>query len=125
MSTRESNAVKSAPSAGSLGWVERGLVPDPLVRAGIRRLCEQRLVEIQAGPHRMTSLMSRESADELGLEPGGALGEGYLVPYGSTCQFIPGYRGLIALARRSGQIVSLEAHVVHQHDTFKIGRAHV
>ena len=28
------------------------------------------LVEIQAGPHRMTSLMSRESADELGLEPG-------------------------------------------------------
>ncbi|MFM8352473.1 MAG: molybdopterin-binding protein [Actinomycetales bacterium] len=28
------------------------------------------LVEIQAGPHRITSLMSRESADELGLEPG-------------------------------------------------------
>ena len=28
------------------------------------------LVEIQAGPHRVTSLMSRESADELGLEPG-------------------------------------------------------
>lgn len=28
------------------------------------------LVEIQAGPHRVTSLISRESADELGLEPG-------------------------------------------------------
>lgn len=28
------------------------------------------LVEIQAGPHRVTSLLSRESADELGLEPG-------------------------------------------------------
>ena len=28
------------------------------------------LVEIQAGPHRVTSLMSRESADELGLAPG-------------------------------------------------------
>jgi molybdopterin-binding protein len=28
------------------------------------------LVEIQAGPHRVTSLMSRASADELGLEPG-------------------------------------------------------
>jgi molybdopterin-binding protein len=27
-------------------------------------------VEIQAGPHRIVSLMSRESADELGLEPG-------------------------------------------------------
>ena len=27
-------------------------------------------VEIQVGPHRMVSLMSREAADELGLEPG-------------------------------------------------------
>ena len=27
-------------------------------------------VEIQSGPHRVVSLMSRESADELGLEPG-------------------------------------------------------
>lgn len=28
------------------------------------------LVEIQAGPHRVTSLMARESAEELGLAPG-------------------------------------------------------
>ena len=28
------------------------------------------LVEIQAGPHRVMSLMTREAADELGLEPG-------------------------------------------------------
>ncbi len=28
------------------------------------------VVEIQAGPHRMVSLMTREGADELGLEPG-------------------------------------------------------
>ena len=28
------------------------------------------MVEIQAGQHRLTSLMSRESADELGLAPG-------------------------------------------------------
>ena len=27
-------------------------------------------VEIQVGPHRMVSLLSREAADELGLEPG-------------------------------------------------------
>ncbi len=27
-------------------------------------------VEIQSGPHRFVSLMSREAADELGLEPG-------------------------------------------------------
>lgn len=28
------------------------------------------LVEIQAGPHRVISLMSREAAEDLGLEPG-------------------------------------------------------
>jgi excisionase family DNA binding protein len=31
-------------------------------------------VEIQAGPHRFVSLLSREAADELGLEPGNASG---------------------------------------------------
>jgi molybdopterin-binding protein len=28
------------------------------------------LIEIQAGPHRIVSLITREAADELGLEPG-------------------------------------------------------
>jgi cyclopropane-fatty-acyl-phospholipid synthase len=35
-------------AASSIAMVERGLVPDPLVRAGIRRLCEQRLADIHA-----------------------------------------------------------------------------
>ncbi|MDP3136038.1 MAG: cyclopropane-fatty-acyl-phospholipid synthase family protein [Burkholderiaceae bacterium] len=38
-----------APATGLLGLAERGLVPDALVRAGIRRLCAQRLNEEQAG----------------------------------------------------------------------------
>lgn len=71
---------------------------------------------------RESVLMSIMQAAELGLEPGGALGEGYLVPYSvkgvQTCQFIPGYRGLISLARRSGQIVSIEAHIVREGDEF-------
>jgi recombination protein RecT len=35
-----------------------------------------------------------------------------------VCQLIVGYRGLIDLARRSGQIESIEAHVVHENDRF-------
>ncbi len=57
---------------------------------------------------------------ELGLEPGGALGHAYLVPYGKDCTLIIGYRGLIELARRSGQLSQLEAHVVHANDDFEI-----
>lgn len=54
----------------------------------------------------------------LGLEPGGALGHAYLIPYGREVQFVIGYRGMIDLARRSGQILSIEAHVVHEADSF-------
>lgn len=56
---------------------------------------------------------------QLGLEPGGSLGHAYLVPYGTNVQFILGYRGMIDLARRSGQIKSLEAHLVYEGDDFE------
>ena len=35
-------------SSTVLDWSERGLVPDSVIRAGIRRLCRQRLKEIRA-----------------------------------------------------------------------------
>ena len=33
----------------AIGWIEQGLVPDSVIRTGIRRLLKQRLVEIEAG----------------------------------------------------------------------------
>jgi len=39
----------SGTAERALGWVELGLVPDRVVRAGIRRLLMQRLQEIEAG----------------------------------------------------------------------------
>jgi recombination protein RecT len=56
---------------------------------------------------------------QLGLEPGNALGHAYLLPYGLEVQLIIGYRGMIDLARRSGQILSIEAHAVFEGDTFE------
>jgi recombination protein RecT len=55
---------------------------------------------------------------QLGLEPDGVLGHAYLVPFSGKVTFIAGYRGLIDLARRSGQIESIAAHIVHDGDTF-------
>lgn len=57
---------------------------------------------------------------ELGLEPGGALGHAYLVPFGNVCTPIIGYRGFIELARRSGELSSVEAHVVHEKDHYEV-----
>lgn len=63
---------------------------------------------------------------QLGLEPGSAMGHCYLLPYGngkdktgrSNAQLIIGYRGMIDLARRSGQIISINAYEVHEADEF-------
>jgi cyclopropane-fatty-acyl-phospholipid synthase len=39
----------SSPATNrAINWVEQGLVPDPVVRAGIRRLLKQRLLEVHA-----------------------------------------------------------------------------
>jgi recombination protein RecT len=63
-------------------------------------------------------------ASQLGLEPG-LLGHCYLIPFrngktGKTdVQFIIGYKGLLDLVRRSGEIESIAAHVVHEKDTFE------
>lgn len=59
-------------------------------------------------------------AAELGLEPGGALGHLYLVPFKDVAQPIIGYRGLIELSRRSGQMRRLEAHVVYANEPFTV-----
>lgn len=56
---------------------------------------------------------------QLGLEPGNALGHAYLLPYGKDVQLIIGYRGMIDLARRSGQIVSIDARAVYEGDRFE------
>ena len=72
-------------------------------------------------------------ASSLGLDCSGTLGSGYLVPFNKSmkdaqgrwqsrkeCQFIPGYRGLIDLARRGGQIADIQVHAVYNQDTFTI-----
>lgn len=61
---------------------------------------------------------------QLGLEPNTPNGHAYLIPFRNNqknttdVQVIIGYRGLIDLARRSGQIVSIAAHAVHSNDEF-------
>jgi len=56
---------------------------------------------------------------QLGLEPGNALGHCYLIPYRDECQFQIGYKGMIDLARRSGQIRGLSARRVYENDHFE------
>ena len=61
-----------------------------------------------------------------GLEPSSVLGQCYPVPFNNKktgqkeCQFMLGYRGMASLARRSGDVLSIDAHVVHAKDDFQL-----
>lgn len=70
---------------------------------------------------------------QMGLEPNTVLGHAYLLPFNTkrkdasgqerwvnSVQVIIGYKGLIDLARRSGQIISIAAHEVCENDHFDL-----
>ena len=63
------------------------------------------------------------NAAQLGLEPNTPLGQAYLIPYKNKgvdeVQFQIGYKGLIDLAYRSGQVKSIQAQIVYENDQFE------
>jgi len=116
-----------------------GLLTDPKIKAQIAlalpkhitadRLARIALTEVRKAPKlaqcdQTSFLGAIMQCAALGLEPGGALGHCYLIPFENRranrteVQFIVGYRGMIDLARRSGQIVSLTARAVRKGDEF-------
>ena len=68
-------------------------------------------------------LAAMMTAAQLGVEPNTALGQAYLLPYRNhgqmECQFQLGYKGLIDLAYRSGEVSVIQAHTVCENDVFE------
>nr|MBA2817036.1 hypothetical protein [Candidatus Pantoea persica] len=114
------------------------LMLDPNIKAQIalalpRHMTADRLARITMTELRKTPSDQMSFLDvimqcaQLGLEPGGTLGHAYLLPFdkrqkqgnqwvtvATETQLIVGYRGMIDLAHRSGQIVSLSARAVFE-----------
>lgn len=73
-----------------------------------------------------TLLGALMEASQLGLEPNTGLDQAYLIPYynknikGFSVQLQISYKGMIELARRSGQYKAIYAHEVYEEDTFEI-----
>lgn len=61
------------------------------------------------------------TAAQLGLEPN-VQGLCYLIPRNNECTLLIGYEGMLALMRRSGEILSFSSNIVRKSDTFKISR---
>jgi recombination protein RecT len=130
-----------APAARKPANDIAALLTDPKIKAQMqlalpKHVTAERLARVALTEVRKTPALARcdqtsflgalMTCAQLGLEPGGPLGHAYLIPFenrkaGRTeVQFIVGYRGMIDLARRSGQIVSIEARPVYEGDTFDL-----
>jgi recombination protein RecT len=71
----------------------------------------------------MSFLAALMNAAQLGLEPNTPLGQAYLIPYNNKgtmeCQFQIGYKGIIDLVYRNGQVMSIQAQCVYANDEFE------
>lgn len=71
----------------------------------------------------MSFIAALMNAAQLGMEPNTPLGQAYLIPYRNKgtleCQFQLGYKGLIDLAYRTGQIQIIQAQAVREYDYFE------
>jgi len=82
----------------------------------------------------MSLFLSCVQAACMGIEPNGPLHYGYLVPFNSKkkidgrekwvteAKFMPSYRGLIALTRKTGSIANVYAEVIRENDEYEIKR---
>lgn len=113
------------------GWFQEQLgkaLPSFLKADKFTRMCRTELKQNvnlqQCDPLSVTGALIQSA--ELGLVPASTLGQVYLIPRynrkkGKTqCQMMVGYRGMLELARRSGQVKTIHAFIVYANDTFKI-----
>ncbi len=87
------------------------------------RVCRIALTAIRSNPKLLecetVSLFGAIiQASQLGLEIGA--GGAHLVPFKKQVQMIPDYRGLMSLARRSGDITAFYAQIVKENDQFSL-----
>ncbi len=125
------------------GYLKRDSVKEQIASALPKHMTADRLARVVLTTIRtnptllectVPSLMScTMQAAQLGLEPG-LLGHCYFVPFnrkirgsGSTpdrwvkdVQFIIGYKGLLDLVRRTGDVKEIAAHAIHERDEFQV-----
>ena len=96
------------------------LTPERFTRMALTALSNNPKLQ-ECSPQSFLGAMMQ--AAQLGVEPNTPLGQAYLIPFRNKgnmeVQFQLGYRGLIDLAYRSGEITSISAHEVCENDEFE------
>lgn len=132
------NAVANRPSNGAAPTTQELIRKmEPGIRAALpsaitpERFSRIALSALSATPKLQecdanTFLAALMTAAQLGLEPNTPLGQAWLIPYWNgrknrlECQFQLGYRGMLDLAYRSGQVKAIQARTVYENDEFEV-----
>jgi len=95
------------------------ITPERFTRMVLTALSTDKKLELCTPQSFLGAMMT---AAQLGLEPNTPLGQAYLIPYKNKgvleCQFQIGYKGLIDLAYRSGEVEIIQAQVAYENDEF-------
>lgn len=103
--------------------IPRHLNPDRLMRVALVAVSRSTLLQECTVSSILQCVMT---GAQLGLDCSGVLGSAYMVPFWNgkakvrEAVFMPGFRGLIDLARRSGEIEDINAHCVYKDDEFDL-----
>lgn len=95
------------------------LTPEKMSRLALSVLRTNRTLAATAQGNPESFVAAVMTAGQLGLEIG-IFGEAHLVPFGSEIACIPGYQGLMKLARNSRMVVDIYAHEVRKNDKFEM-----
>lgn len=97
---------------------QNGLTFERVRNAAIRLACNGNNVKLfEADPESLIAAINEAAG--YGWEVGGVLAQAYLVPYAGSVQMQPGYKGLLDLAYRGGQVLSVTCECVHEGDDFR------
>lgn len=108
----EKEIVKALPSV---------ITPDRFTRIVLSALSSNHKLQETTPTSFLGAMMT---AAQLGVEPNTPLGQAYLIPYYNSkakvfeTQFQLGYKGMIDLAYRSGEVSVIQAHAVYENDEF-------
>lgn len=92
----------------------RHMTPERMCRIAVQTISKSRQLQ-RCSPQSLVAAIVEASS--LGLEID-VRGQAYLVPYGTTVTLIPGYKGLMDLAYRSGRVANIYAETVCENDEF-------
>lgn len=90
-------------------------------KESVRFALAQQPALVKCTPQSLVLAVMRGARTGLPVDGGGGLA--WIVPYGTEATYVPGYKGLITLAKATGLVKDMQPKAVHAADAFEVDEA--